>query len=99
MTELRHEFVLNNHPPCNCTLCRTGVSHNANAEIREVADDEPMLAGLGIGEIVANERRKELTGIEQQRQPSSTVPVANEMTEEWPVTPNYAETYHSSADR
>lgn len=96
------QLVLN-QPLCQCLACQNGYgcgTHNASG-IREVPDDEPMLDGMRIGQIVANERRKGIA--EMHTAPAGDVVerlanhgeygniVANEVTEEWPPRLDYVE--------
>jgi hypothetical protein len=91
-----------NQPVCQCLSCQSGyTTHNATPTgIREVPDDDPMLDGMRIGELVANERRKAVTAhpapaevveryaADPHHGESFTV---NEVTEEWPPRLDYAE--------
>jgi hypothetical protein len=93
-----------NQPTCQCSSCQSGYgcgTHNAAPSgIREVPDDDPMLDGMRIGELVANERRKAISApapaaevveryaADPHHGENFTV---NEVTEEWPPRLDYAE--------
>lgn len=76
-----------NQPVCQCLSCQHGfTTHNAAPSgIREVPEDDPMLDGMRIGELVANERRK---GIAEMH----TAP-AGEVVERYATDPNHGESF------
>lgn len=96
------QLVLN-QPVCQCLACQSGYgTHNAAPSgIREVPDDDPMLDGMRIGELVANERRDAITAratpagevverfaAEPHHGENFTV---NEVANDWPPRLDYAE--------